>query len=365
MKKKLVIAACVLVGITAFSAVVFTSDWNEIQSALGQLTFFKLVAFLGVSLMGYFSLFTYRWKVLLGCHGHKVSFRRLLIYKLSGYGISFITPTQVGGEPVRIYFLNQNHDIPLKEATASVLMDKLLEVSSFVGFVSLGVIVISFSGIIPESALVPIGLMMLGFVVLLAYVFKRIHKGEHLLTAIFQRLGLKKYKRLASVEEKITRTEQLLTDFMCHKGHRKSTLPFVVFLSVAGWSMSIIEYKLLAEFLGISLSWFEGFMVATIPLIAYLLPVPGGLGMLEGAQVGMFSLLGHGSGLALAVVVLVRFKEIFFSCIGFAYSLSHGVSILGSKEEQEISTSSRTTPQSINPRQQLSQKMRRKISTGT
>ncbi|MDF2378763.1 MAG: lysylphosphatidylglycerol synthase transmembrane domain-containing protein [Candidatus Gracilibacteria bacterium] len=351
MKKKLIIAACLLVGVSAFLAVLYTADWREIQSALSQMTMLKLAAFLAVTFAGYFSLFTWRWKILLGCHGHNIPFQKLLIYKLSGFGISFITPTQVGGEPVRIYFLNHNHGVPLKEATASVLLDKLIEISSFVAFVASGVILVSFSDIVPGSALVPIGAIMLGLVGLLLYVFKRIHKGEHILTAIFNRLGLKRFKKLAKFEDKIMKTEQLLTDFVSHEGHRKNTLPFVILISISAWCMTIIEYKMLASFLGFSLSWFESFLVATIPLIAYLLPVPAGLGMLEGAQVAMFSMLGYSSGLAIAVVVLVRLKEIFFSCIGFVYTLSHGVSILGSKKNlQQSSESSRTKPRSLHKR---------------
>jgi len=348
MRKKLLVLALVLLGVGIFSAVLANSSWSEIVAILSQLTIWKFLAFLAVAQIS-FALLTLRWKIILKTHGHKVSFLTLWLYRASGYGVSYITPTQVGGEPVRIYFLNENHDIRLRDATASVLLDKLLEITAFLAFVASGVIVVSFTNLLPQSSLYIILGIVASFSLLTIYVFKKLYDGTGFLTHLFQKLGLKKIKKLKKFENKIYHTEKLIIDFLCHTEHKKSTLPLIIFISLASWSAVIFEYYLLASFLGAALSSYESFLVATVPLMAYLIPIPGGLGMLEGAQAGMFTLLGYSTSLALAVVVMVRIKEIFFSSIGFVYALTHGVTLLGKKSSKEkpIKKPSTAKPRSI------------------
>lgn len=175
------------------------------------------------------------------------------------------------------------------------------------------------------------------------YIFKKLLDGTGFLTTLFKTLRLEKFSKLRRFEEKIHNTEKLIMDFLSHTEHRKTTLPLLAVISITAWSFTIVEYYMLAQFLGIGLSGFESFLVGTVPLMAYLFPVPGGLGMLEGAQAGMFSLLGYSASSALAVVVLVRVKELFFSCIGFGYALTHGLTVLGKeKPEQQKQRSLRT-----------------------
>ena len=79
------------------------------------------------------------------------------------------------------------------------------------------------------------------------------------------------------------------------------------------------------------MSFTQAFLVATIPLVAYILPLPLGLGVFEGAHVGLFVLLGYSPASALAVVLGIRTKDILASMIGFIYAATHGVHLVGQK----------------------------------
>jgi uncharacterized protein (TIRG00374 family) len=333
MKKKLIVFGLVVLGISIFAGVLGNAGWTDIWAMLSQMTIGKFLVFLALTQVSY-ALFNLRWQIILKTHGHHIPFAKLWLYRATGYGISYITPTQVGGEPVRIYLLNENHGIRLREATASVLFDKLLEMSSFLVFVGSGIIVASFTNLVPDSSLYSVSLLIGGLVLVGIYIFKKLLDGEGFLTTLFRTLRLEKIPRLQKFEEKIHNTEKLIMDFLSHTEHRKTTLPLLAFISLLAWSFTIAEYYMLSQFLGIGLTGFQSFLVATIPLMAYLLPVPGGLGMLEGAQAGMFGLLGYASSAAFAVVVMVRVKEIFFSSIGFGYALTHGLTLFG-KEKAE------------------------------
>ena len=334
MKKKIIVLMLILLGAGIFASVLANANWDEILAKLGKLTLGKFLIFMAIAQISY-ALMNWRWQKILKTHGHHVSFFKLWIYRASGYGVAYITPTQLGGEPVRIYFLNENHGINLRESTASVLLDKLLEIASFLVFVASGVIVVSFTNLLPDKSLYLIIALVGSFVILTAYVFKKLYDGTGFLTHLFQKFGLHRIKDLQNFEQKIYNTEKLIMDFLCHGEHKKTTLPVLSAISLLAWAFTIFEYYILAGFMGVFLTGYESFLVATVPSMAYLIPIPGGLGMLEGAQVGLFTVLGYSASLALAVVVMVRIKEMFFSSIGFAYMLTHGLTLLGKENTKK------------------------------
>ena len=55
--------------------------------------------------------------------------KRLFIYRLIGFGISYFTPgPQIGGEPAQIILLKQHHNISTEKAISSVYLDRLIDV---------------------------------------------------------------------------------------------------------------------------------------------------------------------------------------------------------------------------------------------
>lgn len=334
MKKRLLIGAFLLLGMGIFAKVLSNAGWDSILATMSQMSWGQFAVFLGITQIS-FALFTLRWQIILKTQGYQVSYAKLWLYRASGYGVSYITPTQVGGEPVRIHLLNHNHQISLREGTASVLLDKLLELSTFVIFISGGLLMVSFTDVIPKSSLYPMVALVGGLICFAIYVIKKLFDGSGFLTSTFQRMGLNRFKRLQPFEAKIFRTEKLIMDFLSHSEHQKTTMPLISVISMLAWMATFLEYAYLAFCFGISLSLYETVLVSTLPLTAYLIPVPGGLGMLEGAQAGLFSILGYSSGVALAVVMMVRLKEIVFSCIGFAYAMTHGFTLLGKEKKAD------------------------------
>jgi uncharacterized membrane protein YbhN (UPF0104 family) len=54
---------------------------------------------------------------------------------------------------------------------------------------------------------------------------------------------------------------------------------------------------------------------------AHMLPIPAGIGVLEGAQVWMFGMLGYPMDVGLAVGLAVRFRELIWMAPGLLYLL--------------------------------------------
>jgi uncharacterized membrane protein YbhN (UPF0104 family) len=68
---------------------------------------------------------------------------------------------------------------------------------------------------------------------------------------------------------------------------------------------------------------------------AHMLPVPAGIGVLEGAQIWIFSMLGYPTEVGLAVGLAVRLRELTWMLPGLLYLLgrSLGASLARSRAD--------------------------------
>lgn len=101
-----------------FSKVEVSHLWEILKDA--DVTLF--IAGIGV----YFliqSLSAYRWQLLLRPLGLEASYRKLLSFYLLGMYFNFFLPTAIGGDVVRVYYLNKETR-KLSRATASVFLDR-------------------------------------------------------------------------------------------------------------------------------------------------------------------------------------------------------------------------------------------------
>jgi uncharacterized membrane protein YbhN (UPF0104 family) len=87
----------------------------------------------------------------------------------------------------------------------------------------------------------------------------------------------------------------------------------VSFLSVAG---IVAEYVLMVEFLGMQLSTIQAFAALTALQLAFLVPLPGGLGALEASQVFALGAFGQPASAAISLTLLQRARDILNGGLG-------------------------------------------------
>jgi glycosyltransferase 2 family protein len=330
MKKYSIFSTLFLLGAGLLYYVVSSIDLDSVWQNLSQISNTSYILYLCLG-FGVFSLYTFRWKLILSCHGYSLSFMKLYWYRLSAYGISYITPAQVGGEPVRIYLVSESDNVRLRDAVSSVLTDKLFEVTALLTFITAGVIYLAFTNLVADGTQWVLFAIIGAFIALLTYTYRRVMSGKGILASVFRSLRLHKIKKIAHLETKIQRTENRIAHFLNHEDHQRHTIPLAAFISMAIVGFMIFEHWLLAYFLGVNLTITQAFLVSTIPLIAYMIPIPLGVGIYEGAHVALFSLLGFQPSFALSIVLAIRTKDILISIIGFIYALTHGVHLIGRK----------------------------------
>jgi len=87
----------------------------------------------------------------------------------------------------------------------------------------------------------------------------------------------------------------------------------VSLLSVLGIA---IEYFLMVSFLGMKINAVQVFAALTAMQVAFLMPLPGGLGALEASQVFALGAFGQPPSAAISLTLLMRARDILNGGVG-------------------------------------------------
>lgn len=278
----------------------------------------NLIAFAGLFLLNglIIGLFSSRWWVILHAQGERRNYLRLVLYRLAAFSVSYFTPgPQFGGEPLQIFLLQKKEKISASAAVASVSLDKLFELLANFTFLFIGVLTILFTGILvdkpaPTLLLLPAGLLMLP----IGYLLALARGSRPFSTTVFM---LAKKANNASRPLKLAQTigsaEKLIADFSREK---PAALVASGLLSILIWSLMVAEFHLTQWWLGASLNLPGTVIALTASRLAFLLPLPGGLGTLEASQILVMERLGVDPALGISLSLVIRTRDVIFGSIG-------------------------------------------------
>lgn len=283
--------------------------WNTLQQLrLSQITLILIINAFVIGSM------TARWWIIVRAENPSVPLLPLIGYRLSVFGLSYFTPgPQVGGEPLQVVYLQRNHGLSFARATSAVIMDKLLEF--LVNFVMIGVgaWAIVRVGLVPENG-IRLNLSLTGLAVLLVWPVVHIillYNGVMPISRILLRLPFIQ-KGHSSIRLVIV-SERMASTF-CRKHVRAMFLAIgVSLLSIFG---IVIEYYLMVSFLGMQVTAIQIFAALTAMQVAFLMPLPGGLGALEASQVFALGAFGQPASAAISLTLLMRARDILNGGIG-------------------------------------------------
>ncbi len=257
-------------------------------------------------------LFSTRWWIVLRTLQETPGFLPLVGYRLAGFAVSYFTPgTQFGGEPLQAMLLNQRQHIKPSTAIASVTLDKLFELLFNFSFLVSGVILMFQQGIWQpmtrgSTLILGGGLLALPFIYLVS-----LRKGFHPLSWTFSHLPEK--ESLLRIQHTLAAIEEQCARFM---QAQPLLLLAIAAVSTLSWLAMILEYWLMAEFLGIHLNVVEMIMALTAARLAFLTPLPGALGALEASQAYAMQILGLDPLAGLSLGLLIRARDVALGCIG-------------------------------------------------
>jgi uncharacterized protein (TIRG00374 family) len=286
---------------------------SEIWNTLSQLHPWQ-IGFLFILNSGVVVAITARWWIIVRSDNPSIPFLPLVRYRLSTFGISYFTPgPQVGGEPLQIYNLQQNHGISFARATSAVIMDKLIEflgnsiliVIGLTAAVRVGMIsknqTIAFGSLIPLAAILTIPLIHLTL----------LYHGKYPLTSILRPasslFGNSAWIRLIIVSERMAAS---------FTRRRLSAMLGAFFFSMLALAGTLLEYSLMTSFLGAHLTFAQNLAGLTSVMLAFILPLPGGLGALEAGQVYALTSMGYAPAVGISLSLLIRARDLMNAGLG-------------------------------------------------
>lgn len=312
----------------AFRQVPFEQVWEAIKQLNAIQVFIWLFFNLGLIMM-----ITGRWWLILGTLGYRLPFLALVRYRLASFAISYFTPgPQFGGEPVQVLALNKRHGIPGTTGTASIGLDRLLELIANFSFLVFGIAVALSGTWLPDQwrntgLVITVGLLIFP----LAYLILML-TGRRPLNALIKILPTK----IAGnwVSSAIGKVENEMSSFCV--GNPAAVL-LISMLSMCVWVGMVFEYWLLGRFLGLQLSLSQAISALTAARLAILTPLPGGLGALEASQVIAFQMLGFEPAFGISISLLIRMRDLLFGVTGLfgAASLLGWRNPLQAKNQEE------------------------------
>lgn len=303
----------------------------DVLAILREIKIWQILVLLLVN-VGILMLFSSRWWLILRGMGYRLPFFQLAAYRTAGFGVSYFTPgPQFGGEPLQVALIGGRHGVPIPVAISSVYFDKLVELLANFTFLVVGLAVVLTSGILGRQYS-----QMGGVAFCLLFLLPTGHlialwRGRTPATALFQRINRLMNRQTGAwpVIVMIKDAEEKMVAFI-----RQSPriLLQILVLSTFTWVMVVLEYVLLLRFLQIDATLIQAVIGLTATRIAFLLPLPGGIGALEAGQTAALSALGFPVAAGLSVSLLIRARDVFVGVLGLWIGASTAQSVWKTKK---------------------------------
>lgn len=304
-------------GLAVLGLLIWHIGPGNIYEAATRLGPGALVVILIPSFLMY-SVEAYGWKVVLGESAKCVPFWRLLAIRTAGEVVNMTTPTAyLGGEPLKAYLLKQ-HNVPIADGAASVVIAKTTMTIAEVFFILVGIAlgfwilgVGSSGGQSVAAGLVSVGLLVCsiaGFV----YIQRRGLFASIL--GLVRKLGLK-IKFLEAQEEHLRSIDQTIQNYYNH--HQRA---FYASIGVYffGWMAESLEVFMIIHYLGGPTSFLSAMSIGALAVFIKggTFFIPGSLGAQDGGNVLLLKAFGYTDITGITFALLRRFRELVWIGIG-------------------------------------------------
>jgi len=324
MKKILFFFVSLSIGLGLLVWIICSIGWGEIESAF---RFFSpeagaIILFLTILANLIRSL---RWKTILKNQGYDIPILRVLEYYLSGNAIAFFIPMVIfGGEVFRGYDLKEKYSMPWSKSIASVVIDRISELTIYVAATILGMAFFITSANLPSYKMgITVFLLFFIIIVLISLFYFKSFKKESIIRFFLKKLNAQ------NSEGAETAIEVEKEIFRYFKPKKK--------IMWQGFGLSfLVEIVLLARtfflilFLGKSISIFLAISIVAFSSLALALPIPAALGSHDAIQSFVFTTLGLGAGTGAAFVMVIRGAELIAALIGLFFFFKFGIQFLQS-----------------------------------
>jgi uncharacterized protein (TIRG00374 family) len=317
VRAKIIFVGNLLIGVGLLAFVL----WKYGGPALGTLGAAPSAALLAGFLATAFSTLvclSWRWGyVLFGLDG-RLSLFRLTLYRSAAHCLAVLVPSgKLGGDPLRAWLASRDGVGPGK-AIASVAVDRTLELASNAPFsIIFGFLLLQHGIPQLERVLVSVSVGTLGLGVGIFIAVRRLHRGAGLVAPLALSMRLDRFRL-------IDRQMDVLADSDASAARLVEQPRRMLGAFVAGLVANLLvigEFFLLLAAFGLPTDPIAIVAAIFATGAAHMLPIPAGIGVLEGATLWLFQMLGYSADVGLAVGLAARLRELIWMLPGATYLL--------------------------------------------
>jgi len=315
--------SCVVLFVMLF----FTIDANT----LVELQEFNPGIILLAVVMHIFSLVFWALRIKLMCKslGYKVPFFHSFNLVCSNLFVAAVTPSQIGGEPIRVYELTRV-DVPGGDATAIVIMERVFDgiVLVFGTVISVFLLGMFFADLNFPDAFMVIAYIaaavFAGLLLLFVIVAKKQEWAGFVVKKFLHLLSRKKSPEI--VKEYQRKIDGYLKQFYTTLGHftgeSKSGVFYGMLFSALYWLNEFTIVSVLMVGLGLPPNYLLSFIFMILITVIGMIPLtPGGAGVAEVSIAGFYAMIIPTSLLGVFVLLWRLIMYYFNLVIGFIASM--------------------------------------------
>jgi len=334
-KRRWRLVLSIVIGLGLLGGVLYWVGWRRILAQMHALGAAGIVSVIG-SVLFAMAFWILSWWIILRSYGIRLPLSTVIGARLSGYAISYITPTlYFGGEPVRALMVTGKTDAPTTRVFATVFLERFLGGLSMIVFILVGSFFAISSPALPwpEKRALIVGVGFITFWILVGLV--DFAWNLKWISRIIRLLGvpLKRWKGLLGrAADKVSETEdEIHAAFTVHwKGTLLAFVVQIVATSFVYMRPQVFFYfseRYVFTFPQLSLL----FTLTVILLSFFLWITPGGIGTGEAAIIGIFHLVAPSitqEG-AVAYSLMFKFAESILVAVGLYYLAQRGIRRIG------------------------------------
>jgi len=319
MKKILLLFFSLLFGVILFSWVIKTVGWQEIKNS-----FLGFVGWQGMVILGFTFLTAligiFKWREVLRGIGVKVSFRNLWRPYLAGFAIRYLAPVVIiGSEIFQSHALKETSAVSWEKSMASVILDRILELTASLVVIFFGVFFFLFKiGLPPIKVVFIFGGIIFILTSLIVYFYFKSFKRESMAKAIGRIFNNKLDSHPLEIEKEIFSFFKL----------RKKTMWKGFSLAFLKAGIMWLRAWVLVLFLGKSLSALPALSILGFNCLVSMIPIPADLGSHEAIQAFAFNSFGLGAGTGTAFALIIRGAELILALSGIMVLFHLGLELI-------------------------------------
>ncbi len=283
-------AVSLVVSASSLAIILMLSSTGEAQGIIFTLAPWSIIAALSFTVLAWV-LWSMRIMVLVHALGGSLKFTKAFKIVMASVFVAAVTPSSIGGEPMRIYMLSQESitrgGMSTGDATALTIGERLIDFMFFAVALPILFLVVGLSidleglkyFLIGSALLLALGSLFVAYVALHPHKFKdKVDKLDSFLK-IFIKNDAKRWKTIRKIEKEFDAfSRSIRVIFKKKRGHFLLT-----FLLTSGiWILHLTTPSLILMGFGLEPMWLVSMTFQLIIALVTMIPVsPGGSGLAE------------------------------------------------------------------------------------